>query len=1099
MVAVFLRPDPDKVVYYQYAVTAGGVRFDQKIDGGLRLYDLDQAWEAAATRHTSGWQVEMRIPFKSLGVTEQAGKKWALNFCRSRQADKQTSAWAPVKTWHDYVDFGLGRGILIVPENTQTPLTLQAAEFSEITSAGNPLLTLSLNNRQPDSFPGKVEIKTIAPSGEAAVFETDFIVPGQAPLEIVVPFKITAEKGFHKITFTLRGTDGKEIYNSPVMEFRNRNEASIYLTRDYYTTEKQATLIYQLCQPAAGAIRTLGNTDSSPVQQTFSDMSRMGRMEIDLTELPTGEYPLEVSFQDAAGVTFAAEKLILKKLTPLTDAQEVKLDQEKRILLVNDRPFFPLAPVMIQRLEEYDVATISRLGFNSMIHWTQRYHIEQEKRSDYYFESLDQIYGWAEQYGLYVIDNLTHYGFSYSYNDAENMQKKFMPWLNAVLPEIMTKTRHHPRTLFYMSFDEPNLAAKYNQGAYDILDYCKQAYDKLKELDPYHPVWLNFSGLVPPSEEWSRAYDIVSIDPYWLPFYGQTIDYVAKNTEAANTVARQHGKFLMIILCYETFGGSARGLTPAEQRCQSYLAIIMGARGLGYFYYPIKNQALLEASAALNREITELAPVILEHDLQQEIVCLPKGQPCPLAILTKRYAGKTYLITANYTAKEVAVWLKPDGLPNAAGTVKVLFEDRHLLTEARGFKDVYAPLQTHVYEVDGMQDIPGDKARLELTIELPGSASVAAPAAVMSESSPIVVQDNLLENPDIEQGLKGWHLYHFKDSSAEGKADTAIRHTGQQSLMIRKNNRGSASHFRSKALLLETNTAYLAGGFVKAAIYEGFTGPKMFVRFLSVSNEYLRDEMIAELEGRGVANPSGEIDWTEVCRTITTGSEPVKAQIWCSLYESIGDAWFDDLYLVKQKSGIAEPAIVASNMLGNSSFEQTANPGWPDGWIPRDCWWETSARFIMLGEEGCLWGTDTAEAMHGQQSFRLAVSEKHPVISAAAHKISIKGGREYTLSVYAKADNPQVRASLRIMNHHYRSGAFPHIVSETFIPGETWKRYVFTVKLDPGQTIVSPSIFVSGSGTAWFDAVRFEEGTEALPYDVPAEIQEYDTVRLRRP
>jgi len=40
-------------------------------------------------------------------------------------------------------------------------------------------------------------------------------------------------------------------------------------------------------------------------------------------------------------------------------------------------------------------------------------------------------------------------------------------------------------------------------------------------------------------------------------------------------------------------------LSPAEQRCQTYLALIHGSKGILYFVYPIMHQTMADMMAQL--------------------------------------------------------------------------------------------------------------------------------------------------------------------------------------------------------------------------------------------------------------------------------------------------------------------------------------------------------------------------------------------------------------------------------------------------------------------------------------------------------------------
>ena len=107
-VAMFLQPDPRKPVYYQMAVTAGAVKFDQKVAGKDRDYDFAPPWEVATSVIKNGWMAEAMIPHSSLAATAGAGKVWRGNFFRQfRHGLLPSSFWSWVLHGaHDMARFG---------------------------------------------------------------------------------------------------------------------------------------------------------------------------------------------------------------------------------------------------------------------------------------------------------------------------------------------------------------------------------------------------------------------------------------------------------------------------------------------------------------------------------------------------------------------------------------------------------------------------------------------------------------------------------------------------------------------------------------------------------------------------------------------------------------------------------------------------------------------------------------------------------------------------------------------------------------------------------------------------------------------------------
>lgn len=100
---------PDEELYYQFAVNAGGVRFDQKCSvKGLRDYDYSPAWKSAVRRSDKGWTVEVEIDTReAFGKDIRDGDVWKVNFHRAfRLGQKPMSSWVYSPSWHSQEHMG---------------------------------------------------------------------------------------------------------------------------------------------------------------------------------------------------------------------------------------------------------------------------------------------------------------------------------------------------------------------------------------------------------------------------------------------------------------------------------------------------------------------------------------------------------------------------------------------------------------------------------------------------------------------------------------------------------------------------------------------------------------------------------------------------------------------------------------------------------------------------------------------------------------------------------------------------------------------------------------------------------------------------------
>ncbi len=95
VVMLFLQPDPAADIYYQMAVSAGGVVFDQKVLGGDLDYTFAPPWSAKTRVTDDGWVAEIKLPAASLEGALEPGKPWGFNVHRAvRGGVLPLSAWS---------------------------------------------------------------------------------------------------------------------------------------------------------------------------------------------------------------------------------------------------------------------------------------------------------------------------------------------------------------------------------------------------------------------------------------------------------------------------------------------------------------------------------------------------------------------------------------------------------------------------------------------------------------------------------------------------------------------------------------------------------------------------------------------------------------------------------------------------------------------------------------------------------------------------------------------------------------------------------------------------------------------------------------------
>jgi hypothetical protein len=151
-----------------------------------------------------------------------------------------------------------------------------------------------------------------------------------------------------------------------------------------------------------------------------------------------------------------------------------------------------------------------------------------------------------------------------------------------------------------------------------------------------------------------------------------------------------------------------RKATPQQVRCEAWMSLIHGSRGLVYFVHEFKpkyreaalldDREMLDVITSLNRQITALAPVLNRSSVSNAETVVSENSAVPVAISVKIYDGSTYLFavgmrdgstSARFTVKNMA----------GAKSVEVIGERRTLPARDGVFTDRFNPWDVHLYRL----------------------------------------------------------------------------------------------------------------------------------------------------------------------------------------------------------------------------------------------------------------------------------------------------------------------------------------------------------------------------------------------------------------
>jgi hypothetical protein len=247
--------------------------------------------------------------------------------------------------------------------------------------------------------------------------------------------------------------------------------------------------------------------------------------------------------------------------------------------------------------------------------------------------------------------------------------------------------------------DEPDMPARSSQDAGKqgeprrprvAPEAIAQQYAAVKEVDASHPTYLNLtSGFYPQfghyGDETYRAYcratDIVGYDLYPVTGWGRPdwVPLILPVTQKLRDLAPARVPVWAILECTTKLQwvsqehlnqlGHPHGATTPELRAMVWMAIVAGAKGIGYFphrwdpYKPCDISEELQAEMKrTNRQLKELSPAILGPDVTGKVtVEQAEGEPVRFLVKRSERDSGPYLFMVNASTALARVQLRISG------------------------------------------------------------------------------------------------------------------------------------------------------------------------------------------------------------------------------------------------------------------------------------------------------------------------------------------------------------------------------------------------------------------------------------------------------
>jgi len=707
------------------------------------------AWPSATQITDAGWSAEVAIPlFYLAGYADLAN--FRLNVFRKKIVKEYDehhvevgfkefmSCWSPTDEWLNLEEFarieGLDKMEIRVPFVANVD-NVAAGELRE--ADGQVQYDVSLTLKAMTNRKGQAVVTVVETplEGEPRSTSRTFALEPSQIQQVRVPVIVETlgQREIHVVVRDARtgmpfqGVQIKDTSAFRLLEARTR--------LNYYTSEDSAQIMYALGLPkGALADKRLVVRDATGRKlATLSSPVSKGRLTMSLKGVPQGRHSLDLALETQAGRKVFTVDFGLTRLPPRPGC-EWKIDLGAGGTLLHDgEPFFPFG--ILTARDDRQFKEIADAGMNTVVWWLQ-----------YEDTRFDDVVRLADKHGLRIIvrpqktpnraqDMATlkqHFpgedykrglygaramlrlkGFLLDQNALTRKQRNdiWAEYIDLHLPAILANVRSvkdFPNLIGYNTLDEPC-----GFSLWDVDRGLRRMYLEVKKVDPYRPMFVLYSSKIPAGPRATSFADCLGTDPYWTP--GRPLPRGSINwmsTTTAITVARARDADM----CPWTIPQSSlwsdvikRMLTPQEQICQTYLALIHGTRGILYFTHGwVVQKDQWEAMKTLAAHIKALTPALTAADPAQQITYTPgswaplKGElPDVQARLIRFPDGRHVLLAANVRRSPVDVVIGVQGVQDSQA--RDLFAGAIGPIEDSAFKDKLDARAVRAYAFDRIE------------------------------------------------------------------------------------------------------------------------------------------------------------------------------------------------------------------------------------------------------------------------------------------------------------------------------------------------------------------------------------------------------------
>ena len=567
---------------------------------------------------------------------------------------------------------------------TPAPLEVGGVRISDLSAPDKAVgekLTVGMTLTRLEGGPEKVTARLVADNVEPPAAEKAEVALGATPAPVKLSVALPGPGRY--ICHLELSAAGKLLYQSPPLPVEVPTMLTITPGLMPFQTGDRGYVLARVAKEVGEGLRVTVAGPQGQLGEAAVTADKVGEVAVPLTSLAQGRNQIVATLLRGEEKLGTANcELWLAERSP----RAVVVDRRTHTLIVNGRPWVPQSVYADYGSVERVVEEEATQGINAISPYLDG-DAEGRRQGR---EKLMKLFDRCAQVGLKV-------QLDVRFASQEPQDEAKWAWLK----EEVAAFRDHPALLSYYLADEPELG-------WATPEQCERGYQKLKELDPTHPVTMVFCQSQA-AARYAKGMDIIMTDPYPIP-NGPITNVV----DFCDGIRRDTFDALPLWIVPQAFGGGEwwqREPSRQEMRAMTYLALIHGCKGVQPFIR--RPPTVNPSSPSLWGEIRRL---MLEISQLTPALCSPEEAP-RVTSATPQLHVTAFMDRGAVTILAASVENKPLPLELSVaapfdGNAEVMFENRTVAVAGGKLNDMIDAFGTRVYRLQ-IAAGPEDRVKMD--------------------------------------------------------------------------------------------------------------------------------------------------------------------------------------------------------------------------------------------------------------------------------------------------------------------------------------------------------------------------------------------------